>query len=77
MPHSIYDFSTMLERAPMYIVGFGYLFLTLIVEFPIVYHGVKKDAENQQGLIKGIIISNILTTIFTAAVEHTLCRGQW
>lgn len=77
MPHSIYDFSTMLERAPMYIVGFGYLFLTLVVEFPIVYYGVKKDVENKQGLIKGIIISNIITTIFTAVVEHILCRGHW
>ncbi len=77
MPHSIYDFSTMLERAPMYIVGFGYLFLTLIVEFPIVYNAVKKDAESQQRLTKGIIISNIITTIFTAAVEHILCRGNW
>jgi hypothetical protein len=77
MPHSIYDFSTMLERAPMYIVGFGYLFLTLVVEFPIVYYDVKKDVKNKQGLIKGIIISNIITTIFTAVVEHILCRGHW
>ena len=77
MPHSIYNFSQMLERGPSYIVGIAYLFLTLVVEFPIVYYGVKKAGENQQGLIKGIIISNILTTIFTAVVEHFLCRGHW
>lgn len=77
MPHSIYNFSEMLERGPSYIIGVAYLLLTLIVEIPIVYYGVKKDAENQQGLLKGIIFSNIITTIYTALVEHILCRGHW
>lgn len=77
MPHSIYNFSMMLDRGPHYIVGLAYLILTLILESPIVYYGVKNDAEKQQGLIKGIVISNIITTIFTAAVEHILCRGHW
>ena len=76
MPHSIYNFSMMLDRGPHYIVGIAYLVLTLIVEFPVVYFSVKKDAKKQQGLIKGIIISNIITTIFTALVEHILCRGH-
>lgn len=77
MPQSIYNFSEMIERGPHYIVGFAYLFLTLIIEFPVVYFGVKKAATNQKRLISGIIISNIITTVYTAIVEHIMCRGHW
>ncbi|MBE6747883.1 MAG: hypothetical protein E7557_01470 [Ruminococcaceae bacterium] len=76
-PYSVYDFPEILDRGPHFTVGIAYLILTLIIEFPVVYFTVKKDTKNQRGLIWGIIISNTITTIFTAIVEHALCKGHW
>ena len=72
-----FDFDKYLNHAPSFIVGLGFLALTLIVELPLVYFTVKpKDAPNHR-LLYTIIGANIVTTALTAIAEQTLCRGHW
>lgn len=72
-----YTFSQRLDHSPSFIVGIGYLLLTLIVEVPVVYNGLKKDVSERRQLITVVCIVNVITTILIALVERTLCHGQW
>ena len=72
-----YTFSQCLNHSPSFIVGIGYLLLTLIVEVPVVYNGLKKDVLKRRQLITVVCIVNAITTILIALVERTLCHGQW
>ncbi|KJF28202.1 hypothetical protein TZ02_05060 [Clostridium aceticum] len=64
-------------KGPYYIVLFGYLFLTLLVEVPIVYGFLKKYTLSKKFLMSLIILLNIITTCIVAIIERTLYHGQW
>lgn len=65
------------NKGPYYIVLAGYLVLTIIVELPIVYFMLKREAKGKMGLILSILMSNIITTILVALCERQICIGRW
>ncbi len=70
-------FDQYLHKGPTYMIGFGYLILTLVSEVPIVYNGVKKNAKDKSKLLKYIFIANAITTVAVAVLERICCRGRW
>ena len=73
----IYTFSQMLDHVPIFIVGSWYLLLTLAIEIPVVYLGIRKDAADRKKLIGVLVLSNLVTTLLVAALERFLCQGSW
>lgn len=71
------NFLKMINHWPTYIAGIGYLFMTLVIEVPIVYNLLKKECDNKKMFLKVIIAANILTTLLTALAERVICVGQW
>lgn len=72
-----YTLSQIIDRGPYYTVGTAFLLLTLIVELPIVYFLLKKDADNKKKLALCIVLANVVTTALVAIIERTLCYGRW
>ena len=72
-----YTLSEIINRGPYYTVGTAFLLLTLIIELPIVYFLLKKDADNKKKLALCIVLANIVTTVLVAVVERKLCYGRW
>lgn len=70
------EFEYYVNHYPFYIVGIIYLCITILVETPIVYVGLKKYDKNKR-LLLTIIISNIITTGIVAITERMLCIGHW
>ena len=78
MPSAVgYTFEMSIKHLPIYIVGFGYLFLTLVAEVPIVYISLRNIVTNRRRLLISIITVNVVTTIMVAAIERIFCRGSW
>jgi len=78
MPSDVgYTFEMSIKYLPIYIVGFGYLFLTLAAEVPIVYISLRNIVTNRKKLLISIITVNVVTTIMVAAIERIFCRGSW
>ncbi|UCZ53523.1 hypothetical protein LGQ02_01605 [Bacillus shivajii] len=65
------------EAGPFYIVLTGYLFMTLLVEVPIIYFFLKKHTTNNRILFIVIVSANILTTAAIAAIERMMFYGHW
>lgn len=65
------------DSGPYYMVLTGYLILTLIAEFPIVYLVLKKYSKDNKTLGKAILVANIITTLIVAVLERLLCHGRW
>ena len=74
--HPVYTFSAALD-SHFYTVGGTFLVMTVVVEGPIVYHGLKKETKHPKRLLSAIIGSNVLTTAAVAIVERTFCNGYW
>ena len=72
-----YTLSQIIDRGPYYTVGTAFLLLTLIIELPVVYFLLKKDADSKKKLAVTIVLANIVTTALVAVVERTLCYGRW
>ena len=72
-----YTLSQIISQGPYYTVGMAFLLLTIIIELPIVYLLLKKDADNKKKLALCILVANIVTTALVAVVERTLCYGHW
>ena len=72
-----YTLSQIIDRGPYYTVGTAFLLLTLIIELPVVYFMLKKDADSKKKLAVTIVLANIVTTALVAVVERTLCYGRW
>ena len=72
-----YTLSEIINRGPYYTVGTAFLILTLIIELPIVYFLLRKDADNKNKLALCIVIANVVTTLLVAVTERTLCHGHW
>lgn len=73
----IYPFWEQFDTMPFYTTGIVFLIITLIVETPIVYFTLRKNADKQDIFLITTIGTNILTTIIVAIVERTLCYGHW
>lgn len=69
--------SDMFEHWPAYTVGICFLIMTIVVELPIVYLGLKRRTDNTKKLKRIIIIANVITTIMVAVVERLICQGHW
>lgn len=65
------------NAGPFYIVLFGFLFMTILVEIPIVYGTLKKHTLSKKFLFGLIITLNIITTGIVAILERILFKGQW
>lgn len=77
-PYSgVYNILEIIERGPFYTVGAVFLLLTLIIEMPVVYLFLRKDAENRKKLILSVLLSNIITTALVALTERLICYGSW
>ena len=70
-------FDDMLNAGPNYIVGAGFVILTLVLEIPIVYNLLKKHVDNKKKLLWSIIGSNIVTTAMVAVIERMVTNGYW
>ncbi|MCC5911253.1 MAG: hypothetical protein JJT76_12520 [Clostridiaceae bacterium] len=65
------------DKGPFYIVMFGYLFMTIAIEIPIIYGYLRKYTMSKNLLITLIITLNIITTGIVAVLERILYKGQW
>lgn len=66
-----------LEHTQFYTVGFVFLLMTVACETPVVYNLLKKDVPDKRKLLKTVVVSNIATTVFCAALERIFCYGKW
>lgn len=66
-----------LDKGPFYIVGAFYLIITLVIEVPIVYVGLKSEMKNRKRGLLTIIVSNAVTTALVCVAERMICRGHW
>lgn len=62
---------------PSYIIEPFYLFLTLIIEVPIVYFTLNNECTNRKKLLIAVISVNIFTTAMIAIIERIFCVGSW
>lgn len=62
---------------PYYIICTAYLLLTILIELPIVYFFLVEKTQNKRWMLISILLSNVITTALTAAVERIFCRGSW
>jgi hypothetical protein len=72
-----YTFDMSISHLPLYIVGFGYLLLTLIAEMPIVYISFRKNVLDRKKLLVSIIAVNTATTLLVALIERIFIKGSW
>ena len=70
-------FDDLLNAGPNYIVGAGFVILTLVLEIPIVYNLLKKHVDSKKKLLWSIIGSNIVTTAMVAVIERMVTDGYW
>ena len=70
-------FDDMLNAGPNYIVGAGFVILTLVLEIPIVYNLLKKHVDSKKKLLWVIVGSNIVTTAMVAVIERMVTDGYW
>ena len=70
-------FDDMLNAGPNYIVGAGFVILTLVPEIPIVYNLLKKHVDSKKKLLWSIVGSNIVTTAMVAVIERMVTNGYW
>jgi len=77
MEEQIYTFWESLDTSPNYIIGIAYFVMTVLVELPVVYFGIKKNVKNKRMFIFTVIGSNIITTVLTAITERIICVGSW
>ena len=72
-----FTFEMLLHKMPNYMVGFGYLTLTLMAEVPIIYFSFKNAVSSKKKLLISIVAVNAVTTAMVAVVERVFCRGEW
>ena len=70
-------FQQFLDSGPHYSVGGMYLALTLLVETPVVLAALHKEAAEDMGLLKVIVLTNVVTTALVALIERVFYEGHW
>lgn len=73
----MFPFDKYLEHWPSYTVGVLFCITTILVELPIIYLSLKKEAVSNKKFIITIIITNVVTTILVAIIERFFCVGRW
>jgi len=68
------DYTT--HKLPFYIVGVAFLALTLIVEIPIGYFGIRSSVKIKKRLMATIVAANTITTVAVAIIERTIYKGH-
>lgn len=72
-----YTFEMSINHLPLYTIGIGYLFLTLIAEIPIVYLSLRNVVADRRKLLISIVAVNVVTTILVGVAERIVCNGSW
>ena len=72
-----YSMKEIFLSAPFYIIGSGFLLLTLAAELPIVFFTLRHEAVSSNRLLLSIVISNIITTAAVAVAERLFCAGTY
>lgn len=72
-----FSISAAFNKGPYYMILFGYLVLTVIVELPVAYLMLRKESLIKKHLIMSILLSNIVTTLLIAVCERIICAGIW
>ena len=72
-----YTFEMFIENTPSYTIGVLYYITTILIELPVVYFSLRKNAVSGKKFIITIIVSNIVTTILVAIIERIFCVGRW
>jgi hypothetical protein len=66
-----------IQNWPSFIVGLGFLFLTLCIEMPVILALFERYTEDKKRFVKAIALSNAVTTMSVVIIERTLCQGHW
>lgn len=72
-----YTIGQVIENTPSYTVTIVFLLMTLFAEAPVVYTALRKNTDSKISLIASITVSNLITTLFAAAIERIICRGTY
>lgn len=72
-----FSISAAFNKGPYYMILFGYLALTVIIEVPVVYLILRRESPSRKNLIISILLSNIITTLLVAVIERVICAGRW
>lgn len=72
-----YNWIETFSSGPYYIIGMGYLLLTLVIEIPVIWSGVGKEIVNKRRGIGIIVIANTITTAIVFLMERIICQGKW
>ena len=67
----------LMEKGPTYTVRAAYLWMTLLVELPVVFFTLRKHAAKKGRFLLTAIGANVVTTLITAAAERIFCYGHW
>ena len=70
------SFSWLMEKGHYYTVGGVFLFMTLMIETPVVFLTLRKNTGNKWRFLLFAVGANVVTTIITAAAERIFCYGQ-
>ncbi len=70
-------FDDVLDAGPNYIVGFGFVMLTLLIEIPVVYNLLKRHVDSKKRLLWAMVGSNTATTAMVAVIERMVTNGYW
>lgn len=73
----IWSMKELMDKFPSYTVRAAYLWVTLLVELPLVFMMLHKHASNKRRFLLFSVGANVATTIITAAAERIFCYGQW
>ncbi len=65
------------NKGPYYMVLSGFLLLTVVIEFPLVYFLLKDHTTSKKSLFVSVLLSNIATTVIVAGLERLICIGRW
>ena len=70
------SFSWLMENGYYYTVSGVFLFMTLMIETPLVFLTLRKNAGNKWRFLLTAVGANVITTLITAAAERICCYGH-
>lgn len=72
-----FPFENYLDNWPSYTVGIIFCVVTILIELPVVYFSLRKEADSNKKFIITVVVSNIVTTVLVAITERIFCVGRW
>lgn len=76
-PIAGFTIADFIEMGPYYNVGALFLIVTIAVEVPLVYLGLRRNTQSRPRLALAIFASNVLTTAAVAVTERLASYGRW